>query len=673
MSTRSLTRPLRYMLAAIALAGCLLALVAQSLTTAQAASQQATAGNTYVVNSTADEPDADPSNGVCFSTPSGKCTLRSAIMEANYATGPHTITVPSGLYQLTRAGFDDDALVGDLDIKHDLTIQGAGSRVTIIDGNGSVTDDRVFQILSSATRVTLTGITIRNGQSLSSTVGVIGGGGLYMEGRGDLHLNDVIIEGNTAQNGGGLYANFSSQGGSIEMDNVIVRANTVTAGGVGAGGGVFAYLPSSLSRVVIQDSQVYSNTADGTGGGLFVDGNTTAEWSIQRSEIYSNSAASGGAIGNFVPLTLSDSRLHDNHVSFDGGAIEAYSPLAISRTTLDANTAHRFGGGLFNLQTGGSGEFAYIEASTLSNNWAQYGGGIYYDGFITPGSLLTLINSTLSGNGVYRSSGATGEADGGGLYVYGGQAQLLNATVADNRVLLTFGPHYYPGIGGGLYITASATFTALNSLIADNSRGNGIAVGTPDDCYSYGNTGELGFNLILTTTNCYITGPQVGDIVGLNPLLSPLQNNGGSTQTQALLSGSPAIDTGSPSGCTDNLGAALTADQRDAARPFNGRCDIGAYEYGAKINQTISFPPIPDTSIAKSPFALNATASSGLTVTYTISGVCSVSGNSVTLTAVGSCVITAHQAGDANYNAATDVVQSFMVLPTYLYLPVVSK
>lgn len=286
--------------------------------TRYAVAAPSSAGNTYVVNSTDDEPDVDPSNGICFSTPSGRCTLRAAIMDANYATGPNTITLPAGVYVLTRPGYDDNALVGDLDIGHDMTIQGAGSGVTIIDGNGAVTGDRVFQILNTAQNVTLSGMTIRNGQSLSSTVGVIGGGGLYIEGAGQVQLSNVIVESNTGLNGGGIYANFSSQGGSLEMDNVILHANTAIAGGVGAGGGVFAELPSNLSGVAVRDSQVYSNTADGTGGGLFVQGNTTTHWSIERSEIYSNTAASGGGIGNFVPLALSDSNLHGNHVTFDG-------------------------------------------------------------------------------------------------------------------------------------------------------------------------------------------------------------------------------------------------------------------------------------------------------------------------------------------------------------------
>jgi CSLREA domain-containing protein len=136
------------------------------------------AGHTYAVNSTLDEPDADPTNGICSSTPSGLCTLRAAIMESNFATGPNTILLPAGTYTITLPGYDDTALLGDLDIGQDLTLQGAGSDVTIVDGNSAVTGDRVFQILSTVQNVTLDGMTIRNGHALdvAHTNGESGGG-----------------------------------------------------------------------------------------------------------------------------------------------------------------------------------------------------------------------------------------------------------------------------------------------------------------------------------------------------------------------------------------------------------------------------------------------------------------------------------------------------------------
>jgi CSLREA domain-containing protein len=88
------------------------------------------AGAAYAVNSTADLPDVDSGTSACL-TISGTCTLRAAIMQANFVSGPNTITVPSGVYLLTRPGTDGAALVGDLDITDELTVQGAGSSATI--------------------------------------------------------------------------------------------------------------------------------------------------------------------------------------------------------------------------------------------------------------------------------------------------------------------------------------------------------------------------------------------------------------------------------------------------------------------------------------------------------------------------------------------------------------
>ncbi len=103
-----------------------------------------------------------------------------------------------------------------------------------------------------------------------------------------------------------------------------------------------------------------------------------------------------------------------------------------------------------------------------------------------------------------------------------------------------------------------------------------VFITVPDDCA--GTLTSQGFN-IVSTPNCTITGP----FSQVDPLLGPLQNNGGPTLTHALLSGSPAIDAGETPNCTDNLGAPIATDQRGLQRPANGgislRCDIGAFEF----------------------------------------------------------------------------------------------
>ena len=140
--------------------------------------------STYVVNSTADLPDADQGDGLCLAL-NGQCTLRAAIMQANFVAGPDTIILPAGLYQLTRLGDDDVAVLADLDITDDLTLQGAGSSLTIVDGNGAVNGDRVFQILAAAKNVSLSGLTIRNGKKTNT---FDQGGGLYWDGGGSRRL-----------------------------------------------------------------------------------------------------------------------------------------------------------------------------------------------------------------------------------------------------------------------------------------------------------------------------------------------------------------------------------------------------------------------------------------------------------------------------------------------------
>ncbi len=79
------------------------------------------------------------------------------------------------------------------------------------------------------------------------------------------------------------------------------------------------------------------------------------------------------------------------------------------------------------------------------------------------------------------------------------------------------------------------------------------------------------------------------------------------------------------------------------------------------ISQTITFNPPTGKRYLDPPFTVSATASSGLPVSFSASGACTVSGNMVALTVAGSCAVTASQAGDANYNPATPVTQTFTI------------
>ena len=169
------------------------------------------------------------------------------------------------------------------------------------------------------------------------------------------------------------------------------------------------------------------------------------------------------------------------------------------------------------------------------------------------------------------------------MYVKGGTLRLFNATVAGNQILVPSGTSY-AGMGGGVYVAANGSENMENALLGNNTHRYGALPPEPDDCYGFLHSNT--YNLIQTTTNCTINGEIFGNVIGQDPLLGPLQDNGGPTQTQALLADSPAIDAGDPSGCADDLGAALTTDQRGFPRPVNGLCDMGAFEYGTSPTPT---------------------------------------------------------------------------------------
>jgi hypothetical protein len=496
---------------------------------------------TFTVNTTNDTSDIDLGDGICADI-NGKCSVRAAIMQANFTNAigiSNTIIIPAGVYTLTRPGNDDGAILGDLDIAQSMTLQGAGSSLTIIDGNGAVTGDRVFQILSSARDTSLSGLTIRNGMRTNT---FDEGGGLYWDGGGGhLHLDDVVFESNSAYYGGGVYLNFSATSDLVEvdMDHVLVRNNAATAA---AGGGLTVVFPNSDAVVVfdLRNSEVYSNTAF-QGGGAYFQGTPstfgTLSVRIETTQIYSNKAAHGGGLDNAsgnsnFPVNLLNCRLYKNSSDSLGGGIENSGTLVLSGTTVDGNSA------------------------------VTQGGGIYNDS----AAMTSMTNSTISGNSVTSGSG-------GGIYndiflTYAGTINLLNCTIASNSAP--------SGFGGGI-TNQNGTVNARGTIIANNTAGGG-----PDFAGTLASTGS-GYDLFGNSSGLHFSGsPPFGCVFNVNPLLGPLRDNGGPTFTHALLVGSPAIDAGRSIG--------LTTDQRGAPRPVDDPAiananpgdgsDIGAFEVG---------------------------------------------------------------------------------------------
>ena len=229
----------------------------------------------------------------------------------------------------------------------------------------------------------------------------------------------------------------------------------------------------------------------------------------------------------------------------------------IDHFTIQDGNSSTAGGGIAS-----HGNLTLTNSTIFNNSSSDNGGGIYSDG-----TQLTILNSTISNN--------IGQNDGGGIYVNAGTATLNNDTIFQNTAvsITTY------ALGGGISAASSATVNVSNSIIA----GNGSDLSP--DCY--GVFTSAGNNLIGDDNGCTFNATS-GDLVGthnnpINPQLGALINNGGSTLTHALLSGSPAIDAGNNATCE-------STDQRGVTRPQGVSCDIGAYE-GVDTSQ-VSTPVI---------------------------------------------------------------------------------
>jgi Putative Ig domain len=255
-------------------------------------------------------------------------------------------------------------------------------------------------------------------------------------------------------------------------------------------------------------------------------------------------------------------------------AIKDAGDLTLQNVTLSGGSSSGNGGGVINR-----GKLT-IEESTISGNTADFGGGVSSD-FGT----LTIENSTISGNVANV---------GGGVDNYAGQLTITNSTISGNSAnhgggVYNSGRYYCSQYSFDCYFFG--TLTLNRSLIAGNQATVAPEIQNLSNvtANNYSNVTANNFNLFGADGNGGVVGftPGPTDIVPAHgvqvaQILGPLQNNGGPTQTHALVSSSPAINAGNLGGCVDSAGALLTTDQRGFPRPFNGTiCDIGSYELQA--------------------------------------------------------------------------------------------
>jgi hypothetical protein len=474
---------------------------------------------------------------------------------------------------------------GELLIDKDLAIAGPGAEVLTVSGNNAA---RVFEIAATFT-VDISGLTIANGRGSAAN-----GGGIVNA--GTLIVADSALTGNTATFGG---PNTGVGGGGYNAGTLTVTNSTLSGNsamgmgftGRGSGGGIY-----STGVLAITSCTLSGNVARGTGSGLSGNGEGT-----------------GGGIYATGVLAITNSTLSGNFASGSGGGggigsgggIHADGTLTITNSSLSGNSAG--GGGFVGGGIGGGIVAAGVLAitnCTLSGNSAMggraggSGGGIYNEATGT----VTVANSTLSGN---LASGTDSGAGSGGGIANVGALTVTNSTLSGNS---TTGSSL--SSGGGVGNSGAAMATLRNSILAGNT-----ASVAPD--LSGGVTSQ-GHNLIGDGTGG--SGYGDTDLVGtaenpIDPLLGPLQDNGGPTATMALLPGSPALDAGDP----DQLGS---PDQRGVVR--TGGVNIGAYQASATAflltapRRVHAGVPFDVTVTAVDPFGQVAVGYTG-TVTFSTS------------------------------------------------------
>ena len=507
--------------------------------------------STYTVDSLGDTGTGSGSSG----------DLRYAITQANLSPGSTIQFSVTGTIQL---GCSLPSL------SQNITITGPGESSLTINGGGSSSNYNAFTVDSGVT-ATISGLTVANFYLTGD------GGGIIND--GTLTLTNDTISGNSASGGGGGLANS----GTLMVSNSAFSSNSG-----GDGGGIVNYATATVSGSIFN-----SNSASyGDGGGLLNYGSAT----VSGSSFAGNSATSGegGGLSNYATVTVSGCTYSNNSAS-DGGGIVNYTTATVSGSAFTSNSvSYGSGGGLLN------DGLATVSGSSFAGNSASDGGGLSNYETVTISGSSFAGNSASAGNGGGLSNhgmatvncstfagNSASSADGGGLSNYG-TVTVSGSTFAGNSASAGGGSVNYgtatvtgstfagnsADYGGGIANESDATATLTNCTLSRNSSqdaggvanasggsltlnntivaGNSSAVTTDNDIYGQVQPTSA-LNLIGDGSGISnftdLENPAMSNLVGtmvhpINPLLAPLADYGGPTQTMALLPGSLAIDSG---------------------------------------------------------------------------------------------------------------------------------
>jgi CSLREA domain-containing protein len=571
-------------------------------------------GTIFTVNST------DDTTGVC---PSAHCTLRGAILAANQSAGDDGISfaIPA-----TDPGCASGACTINLnsalpDLSTNIAINGPGPGNLTVRRNAAA-NFRIFNVTTTGS-ASISGLTLRDGN-----ISFEQGGGIRNV-TGTLNVMNCTLSNNTAPNGGAI---FSS--GPLNITNSTITGNIAP---VGPGGILF----NSSASANITNTTISGNIAE-IGGGLQVANGTMT---ISNSTISDNTATGGGDAAGDA-----------------GGILVASATVNILNSTISGNTGNggKGGGMLLDFQS-----VVNLTGTTISNNKAGFGGGIYSQ------HAVNILDSTINNNSANPPN--SNSIGGAGVLLSAGTGSITNSTISNNSANAD---------AGGIFVDSTGSLTLTNSTIVSNNAVGcgGLCLNGPTQAKSnivaLNNGGQFpdatgqfisqGYNLVGKPAGVNASLFQPTDQVGttsspLNPRIDPagLQDNGGPTRTIALLPGSPGIDKGSSHGLTGDL----TTDQRGLGFPRTSNdpnvpdasggdgTDIGAFEVKTAAPTPTPTPtPTPKTIQFSAPSYQVGEGDQQVTLTVTRSG--DASG------AASVSFATSDAAGAQNCNVVTGVASS---------------
>ena len=459
---------------------------------------------------------------------SGPGSLRQAVLDANGAAGADEVAFAPGLTGTVTL------TSGEILITDSLLVHSPGAGVLTVSGNDM---SRIFHVEKSAVAapidVTLSGLTLTHGRTFPAP-SVPSGGAVLANGE-NLTISGSVISDSMAE--------FAQ-----DPPTFVCGGNVALLGLGGVSGETLRIVNSLLTGGTV------SGIGSPSGGNLCV---VDAKLVLERSTLTGGSAWNGG--GLFA------------------ASLAAGSSIFLS--TIVGNEASVLGGGIATDSFDAPGELE-IRSSTISGNTGGAGGGIS-----TSGHSVQILESTISGN--------DSDDTGGGIFSQNGSLEIVNSTVSTNQARLGGGIYFAgsaPGSGDHLLlrlttVTNNTASVRGGSLLADTAAADVVqldhsilANGTPEDLAGGATpaTVTAHYTLIEAPGTAAVVG--TNNLIGADPLLGPLADNGGPTRTHELLPGSPAIDAGNPA-----IPSPPATDQRGFARIFGPAVDLGSVEAGLGI------------------------------------------------------------------------------------------